>query len=254
MITRTVEPDKKIAFIVKNILVFEAETNNETVLSFFADGYPGMMYQQTENGMLAQPQNKKMPLLFIYGQTIKPVELIMQGSYKLIAFQLYPFVLKSFFNVQAETLNDDCYDVSEAKDGDKILDTLANKNNIQKQIEIITTYLYDLFEEKKSELDLTVRKAIQVILDNGGQVLIKELFKKLHVTERTFERRFLNEVGILPKQFCQVVQFQQSLEQLRSKEYLKLTDIVYGNGYADQSHFIRVFKAYTGNTPKKFAL
>jgi len=178
----------------------------------------------------------------------------MQGSYKLIAFQLYPFVLKSFFNIQAETLNDNCYDVCEAKDGDKIINALVNKNDIQKQIEIITKYLYDLFEEKKSALDLTVRKAIQIILDNGGQVLVKDLFEKLHVTERTFERRFLNEVGILPKQFCQVVQFQQSLEQLRSKEYSRLTDIVYNNGYADQSHFIRVFKAYTGITPKKFDL
>jgi len=254
MVTQTFEPDKKIAFIVKSILVFEADTTSETVLSFFADGYPGMMYQQTENGMLVRPQHKSMPVLFIYGQTIKPVELIMQGSYKLIAFQLYPFVLKSFFNIQAETLNDDCYDVCEAKDGDKIINALVNKNDIQKQIEIITKYLYDLFEEKKSALDLTVRKAIQIILDNGGQVLVKDLFEKLHVTERTFERRFLNEVGILPKQFCQVVQFQQSLEQLRSKEYSRLTDIVYNNGYADQSHFIRVFKAYTGITPKKFDL
>jgi AraC-like DNA-binding protein len=254
MITQTFEPDKKIAFIVKNILVFEAEKNSQTVLSFFADGYPGMMYQQTENGMLVQPQNKIMPVLFIYGQTVKPVELIIQGNYKVIAFQLYPFVLKSFFNVQAETLNDNCYDVRKAKDGEKIINALANTDNIQKQIALITANLYDLFEEKKSELDFTVRKAIQIILDNGGQILVKDISEKVHVTERTFERRFLNEVGLLPKQFCQVVQFQQSLEQLKSKEYSRLTDIVYNNGYADQSHFIRVFKAYTGNTPKKFAL
>jgi len=42
-----------------------------------------------------------MPLLFIYGQTIKPIELVIRGSYKLIAFQLYPFVIKSFYNLNA---------------------------------------------------------------------------------------------------------------------------------------------------------
>jgi len=129
---------------------------------------------------------------------------------------------------------------------------LGNNDNLQNQIKIISDYFYNLFEEKKSTLDFTVRKAIQIIIDNKGQILVKDIFEYLHVTERTFERRFLKEVGIPAKQFCQVVQFQQSFEQLTSKEYSKLTDIVYNNGYADQSHFIRVFKAYTGSTPKKF--
>jgi AraC-like DNA-binding protein len=28
--------------------------------------------------------------------------------------------------------------------------------------------------------------------------------------------------------------------------------VVYQNGYADQSHFIRVFKSFTGKTPGQF--
>jgi len=67
MITQTFEPDKKIALIVKNILVFEENTNEETVLPFFADGYPGIIFQQTEGGMLVQQKKKIMPELFIYG-------------------------------------------------------------------------------------------------------------------------------------------------------------------------------------------
>lgn len=254
MITETIEPDKKIALIVKNILVFGSDVKGETVLPFYADGYPGLIFQETEGGMLVRPQNKMMPALFIYGQTIKPVESVLYGNFKLLIFQLYPFVLKSFYDLNAEALNDDCYDVEKAKDGAEILQALINTNNVQKRVEIITDYVFNLFEEKKSKLDLTVRKALQIILDNKGQILVKDIFEKLHVTERTFERRFLKEVGISAKQFCQVVQFQQSFGQLTSKEYSRLTDVVYNNGYADQSHFIRVFKAYTGSTPKKFAL
>lgn len=253
MITQTFEPDNKIALIVKNILVFEEDTKEKTALQFFADGYPGIIFQQTEGGMLVQPQNKIMPELFIYGQTIKPVELILQGNYKLLIFQLYPFVLKSFYDLNAEDLNDTCYDVSTATCGDEVLHSLINTTALQERIKIITDYLFDLFEEKKSALDLTVRKAIQIILDNKGQILVKDIFEQLHVTERTFERRFLKEVGLSAKQFSQIVQFQQSFEQLTAKEYSRLTDIVFNNGFADQSHFIRVFKSYTGSTPKKFA-
>jgi hypothetical protein len=54
-----------------------------------------------------------MPALFLYGQTIQPIELVMSGAYKIILFQLYPFVLKSFFNVVPKDLNDNCYDLEQ---------------------------------------------------------------------------------------------------------------------------------------------
>lgn len=254
MIIQTIEPDKRIGLIVKNILVYQDDKPGETKLSFFADGYPGIVFQQTETGMRAEPQDKLMPSVFVYGQTIRPVELIMQGRYEMIAFQLYPFVLKSFYNLDAGTLNDSCYDVSEAGSGDVLLRDLLFAAGREERIAVMTEYLYGLFEERRSELDLTIREAIQIFLDSKGQVLVKDIFAKLHLTQRTFERRFLKEVGISAKQFCQIVQFQQSFQQLTSKEYTKLTDVVFSNGYADQSHFIRVFKAFTGTTPRKFSL
>lgn len=111
---KTVNPDKSISLFVKNILVFEeTEINQKTVLPFFADGYPGLMFQDTENGLLVSPHNKQMPLLFLYGQTIKPIELVIEGTYKLIIFQLYPFVLKNFFNIRAKDVNDGCYDLQQ---------------------------------------------------------------------------------------------------------------------------------------------
>ena len=42
------------------------------------------------------------------------------------------------------------------------------------------------------------------------------------------------------------------IERVAGKDYTTLTDIVYENGFADQSHFIKVFKAFTGKTPKAF--
>ena len=81
---------------------------------------------------------------------------------------------------------------------------------------------------------------------------MKKYQSELKLNERTLERRFLNEVGLSPKQFSKIIQFQLSLEQLTLKDFTKLTDIVYENGFADQSHFIKVFKAFTGKTPKTF--
>src|SRR6187402_178919 len=102
---KTIIPNKSISPFVKNILVFEeSETNLKTALPFFADGYPGMIYHETTNGLIVNPHNKLMPPLFLYGQTINPIELAITGEYKLILFQLYPFVLKSFFNIEAKNI------------------------------------------------------------------------------------------------------------------------------------------------------
>jgi AraC-like DNA-binding protein len=249
---KTLNPDKSISLFVKNILVFDEENNQKKVLPFFADGYPGLMFQDTENGLLVSPHNKQMPLLFLYGQTIKPIELVIQGNYKLIIFQLFPFVLKSFFNVTAKEINDGCYDLQHLENGNYITNQLLESSDCEIRIEILSNLLLNIFQAKRETLDFQIRQAIQIIIDNKGQIGIGQICNKLNITERTFERRFLKEVGISAKQFSTIIQFQSSLQQLTVKDFTKLTDIVYSNGYADQSHFIKVFKAFTGKTPKAF--
>jgi AraC-like DNA-binding protein len=251
----TIPPDQLIALFVKNILVFEEEDKlQQTVLPFFADGYPGLMFQDTDNGLLVHPHNKSMPVFFLYGQTIRPIELVLNGRYRLIVFQLYPFVFKRFFNVNPKDLNDNCYNLETAGNAavTGIIDQLKHIAGIQERVAIISSFLLSNFQTKKESLDFTVRQAIQIILDNRGKVSISSLPAMLHVTARTLERRFSDEVGVTLKQFSTIIQFQLSLEQLSVKDYSKLSDIVYENGFADQSHFIKVFKAFTGRTPKVF--
>ncbi|HEX8378196.1 MAG TPA: helix-turn-helix domain-containing protein [Pedobacter sp.] len=252
---KTANPDKSISLFVKNILVFEEDEQNlKTVLPFFADGYPGLIFQETVNGLLVKPHEKLMPKFFLYGQTISPIELAMTGPYKLIVFQLYPFVLKSFFNVEPKDLNDNCYDLTDFANnlGADTLTKLNRTNSAQERINTITIFLRLLFQNKQKELDLTIAAAIQKILSAKGKLNIGSLCQELNLTERTFERRFVNLVGVTAKQFSKIIQFQQSLEQLTVKDYTKLSDIVYSNGFADQSHFIKVFKSFTGKTPLVF--
>jgi len=253
MTSQTLTPPPPISLFVKSILIFEeTNPNQKTILPFFADGYPGLIFQETDNGLVVHPHNKKMPSLFLYGQTVKPIEMALDGRYKLLIFQLHPFVLGSFFNVPTNEIKDECYDLLQMENGTEIVKSL-NAVDTNKRIAIITDLLYGIFMRKREMLDLTIAQSIQLIIGSKGQVSIKALCRQLHITERTFERRFVKEVGISAKQFAQINQFQQSLQQLTLKEFTKLSDVVYANGFADQSHFIRVFKAFTGRTPKKFS-
>ncbi len=254
MFAENFTPPDSIALFVKNISVFESTAaNRQTTLPFYADGYPGLMFQQTQNGLRVQPHDKQMPVLFLYGQTLKPIELVMDGTYKLIGFQLYPFVLRQFFGVNPKDINDDCYDLAAIPEVSEMIIELQSQPHFEQRIAIISHFLAERFIEKKERLDFTVRDAIQLILGSNGLLPIGALCHTVGLNERTLERKFVNEVGVSPKQFSRIIQFQQSFEQLTGQDFKKLTDVVYENGFADQSHFIKVIKAFTGKTPKHFS-
>ncbi|MGG6231258.1 helix-turn-helix domain-containing protein [Tenacibaculum sp. SDUM215027] len=250
-----ITPDKTTSLFVKDILVFKSlDKNITTHLPFFADGYPGFLFYESDGGLKVNPHNKAMPNIFLYGQTIHPVELEIVGAYQVIVFQLYPFVLRTFFDVIPESINDNCYYLEniEGNDISEFTNQLLASKTVENRIDLISNLLLFYFEKKKENLDFKIRQAIQQIMKCKGQENINTIAENIELNIRTFERRFLKETGLSPKQFSKIIQFQASLKQLTVKDFSKLTDVVYENGYSDQSHFIRVFKAFTGKTPKKF--
>jgi len=98
----------------------------------------------------------------------------------------------------------------------------------------------------------SIQQAISLILKNNGQIMVKELLEQLYMTERTFERNFMSQVGLTPKQFAKIVQFQSSLNKLTQAKFDKLVEVGLDSGFSDQSHFIKAFKKYTGQTPSYY--
>ncbi len=255
MLTGTKKYSDQLKPYIKDVLVFEEREQNATTnLPFFADGYPGVVFSITTSGLFLHPKNKRLSDFFLYGQTIEPIEIYMEGAYKMIVFQLYPFATKILLGVDPKELNDDCYDLTELWNSTKAtnLGALRTADSTPKQIDTISTFLAALAEKRSLNADQSVLLAINLILQFKGQITIKELTDKLFLTERTIERRFAKEIGIAPKIFCKIIQFQSSLSQISITEKSTMMDVVYKNGFTDQSHFIKTFKKYAGITPSEF--
>lgn len=248
---QSIEPCEELCPFVKNILVFKGEDKSaDTNLPFFADGFPGMLYHNADRLAIA-PHQKEFPGLFIYGQTIRPIEIQIKGAFTIIIFQLYPFVLKSLFEIRPEAITDNCYEIP---DFERAVGNCkqSTANHTALVIDAITKQLLALVHNKKHCIDPLVKYAIEKIMLEQGQLSLTQLAEELHISKRTLERRFLDETALQPKLFAKIIQFQHSLAQISIKDFDKLTDVVYQNGYADQSHFIRVFKSFTGKSPGSF--
>jgi AraC-like DNA-binding protein len=251
---------QKIDFIIPqdlepyiNCIIQQEKTpaDSQTHIPIYADGYPGIMFHQTKKEFYLQPKGKKLSELFLYGQTLKPISLEAEGPVKFVVFQLYPFASKYLLGVDPRVLNDECFDLLQLKhiDVESYRKKLVAAGDLEKEILILADLVRDLIQSHQLPQDDKVQQAIDLIIRHKGQVSIKHLREELFVTERTIERKFMAETGLTPKQFAKIIQFQSSLNQLNQAKYDKLVEVSADSGFADQSHFIRTFKKYTGQTP-----
>src|SRR5690606_28210884 len=112
MDTTKIIAENNLELFVKEIFIMEElDISHDARLSFFADGYPGVVYLQSEQGYLL-PRMKPLTAFFLYGQMIAPYKLSIRTPYLMIAFQLYPFAAKLLFDVDPRKLNDECVDLS----------------------------------------------------------------------------------------------------------------------------------------------
>jgi len=226
-------------------------TDSHTNIPLYADGYPGIMFQQSENGFHLLPKGKALSELFLYGQTIDPISLDVRGPHNYVVVQLYPFASKYLLNIDPRVLNDECFDLLQIDyvDINGFQEKLKNTKDLKEQVDIISTLMRALIKSHNVYENDTVQKAISLIISSEGQIKIKALLDILPLSERTLERSFKAYVGLSPKQFSKIIQFQSSLNQLTEAKFEKLTDVGLDSGFSDQSHFIRTFKSYTGQTP-----
>ena len=246
---------KSLAPFVKDIFLLESnEINTEHKFPFYADGYPGIIYSKSTNPFYLQPRNKKLSDFYLYGQTIEPISLDTKGAFQLVGIRLYPFAVRILLGIDPKALNDDCLDLMlvENVDTQRTLEKLRQTEDRSDIVEILADYFNELLQNASINPDYRIKLATNLILNTNGTISIKEVRDRLYVAERTLERHFLKEIGVTPKQFAKIIQFSSSMKQITETDYYNLTEIGYGQGFADQSHFIRTFKRYTGKTPKEF--
>jgi AraC-like DNA-binding protein len=242
------------SFISNYVQYFWVLKNNSQQKSFktIVDGCPGLIFQNSEQGSFYQ-NNKKISNLFIFGQATRFAEILV-GPSVTIGVCFYPQALKLVFGLNAHELTDTCLDIDSIakKHGKYLKEQLLNAQSVTAQIDLLATYIHLNAEKNQAQQDKIIKYVLLLMIQSGGSILLKELQQQVKISERSLERRFKQHVGISPKLFSRICGFQSSLAQLNSNGYHKLSDVAYANGYADQSHFIRTFKAFSGLSPYQF--
>lgn len=69
------------------------------------------------------------------------------------------------------------------------------------------------------------------------------------LSHRHFTARFREAVGLAPKAWCRVQRFGRALDRLAAEPAITWAELAAAEGYADQAHFAREFRALAGLSP-----
>jgi AraC-like DNA-binding protein len=98
--------------------------------------------------------------------------------------------------------------------------------------------------------DAVAGAAVRTLEAAHGRLRIADLARDLGFGRDRFEKRFRATVGCSPKQFASLVRLRRAFT-LRG-EGADLTRAAHGAGYHDQSHFVRDFRRFLGEAPRRF--
>ncbi|HAA22790.1 MAG TPA: AraC family transcriptional regulator [Cytophagales bacterium] len=99
------------------------------------------------------------------------------------------------------------------------------------------------------QIDGRLLEAMHQILEARGGLHLAGL--DVGVSERQLRRLFGYYFGESPKTFAKIVRFQNILAAKPSTPSLRQDKLFYDEGYYDQAHFIKEFKAFYGVTPTR---
>ena len=179
-------------------------------------------------------------------------DMTFNGKYSFLQIIFQPHGLYTLFNFSPLEIADkivwseDIFD-SEIK---LIHEKLCGAESVAAMAEIVNIWLLKYLNKHKwiGYKDVITATA-NLITKNAGLINLDALTNYACMSMRNFERIFINETGMSPKQLCCICRFNNALEKKLNHPSLNWTTIAHQSGYYDQMHLIKDFKRFCGEAP-----
>lgn len=254
---QTFQPHPDLASLVKCHWTLEvpAETNSQRQ-RIVPDGCLEMIFilgddikrYTSENEFIIQPR------ALIVGQITEPFIIEPMGYVHCFAARFYPFGFANFVTIPIKNLANKETPIEQLfgeKPAKELEQKIIQATDTNERIAIIEKFLLEKFSNQRT-IDSIVKLTVDAILATRGNTSISAILKEDPTKRRQLERKFLNQIGISPKQLSKVIRLQTALKLLLNQQSENLTQIAYESEYYDQAHFNRDFREFTGINPKEF--
>jgi AraC-like DNA-binding protein len=216
---------------------------------------PGIVFQHhnghspLDNIVTRSGFRQGAPTLFVYGQITEPGIMHHKNvPFTTIQVVLKPHALQTLLGIKASALTNAVVPLNEFAAEDLNL-RLMEAGSTRECIALVTGFLAAKLMRAKTR-DCLIEESLSLIQKSAGCISVKFLLERLNISERQFERRFIQTVGIAPQFYIRVKRFNAAIRLMQTRQFEKMTDVAHALNFYDQSHFIRDIKAFSGITPK----
>jgi AraC-like DNA-binding protein len=199
---------------------------------------------------------------FIYNDEDYWVELI--GSpVKRKALRCFPGC--SYFGVRLAPgycLSLDDYDLAEITDNEIIFKSSElNLDFFMERLRLLSSLQdkADLFlavfagDITSAYANSVVASAMQIINMRKGAISVLDIGRQTGYSERQLARLLGASLNLSPKTLCRITRLQNAIHNILNNPCQSNIGFIANLAYADQAHFQREFKEFTGLTPQEFA-
>ncbi|MBD0777363.1 AraC family transcriptional regulator [Maribacter sp. ANRC-HE7] len=226
----------------------------ETVLPS-GKGFMVFQHQGRFRGMM-DTKEQSVPKYYTIGQQTKTYTLFSDHETNaLTGVAFKPTGLYHFFGQNMSLLTNTPADSKTVLGSDLTHFETSYEKELRagKKVELVEQLLLDLLEDKKYVPNF-IDIAIDMMDRSLGCEPITKVTKKLNVSERYFQKKFKEVVGIAPSVYNRMVRFNNLFSQIDAEDQNNYKTLVALFNYYDLAHFSKDFKKYCGESPKKFHL
>ncbi len=250
------QPHGAITRFVEYFWTCECRQDDAVVtLQTFANVVSGIIFQHHNGRSALGPTlmrrhlagNGDVPTSFVYGKRTQPNQTFATGPFALTGVVFKPQGLSTLLNIHPAQVNNGPIALDEF--GKKSIgEELLNARSQHERLVRLSEFLRAHVDASQPE-DALVTGGLDLIHQGIHSIRVPRLLDSLGISERQFERRFVRAVGVSPHHYIRIVRFQEAVRRIKTYQFERLSDLAYDLNYADQSHFIKDIKQFSGCTP-----
>jgi AraC-like DNA-binding protein len=128
---------------------------------------------------------------------------------------------------------------------------LKKTNDNSEILSLIETWILGISSNAIPFCDY-IEKAVSLLEKSNGSIKVAELSAMIYKSQRQFERRFQELIGLSPKHFSKIIQLHNVINLMQKKDYSSIQDLSYKANFYDAPSFSKRFKDLTGFSPSEF--
>ena len=247
-------PPIELASWIKLFWVFESRSNESVPETIVADGFPELIihFRSPFAEVDRAGQFLKQPAAVACGQLTRPLVLHSSLDAGMIGIRFQPSGMAPFLSTSMQALTDARVPAENTfVDVDQLIEEIAESSNDAQRIAACNRFLIRSIDLDRE--NVCIRRALESIMLTRGRISVESLATLTGTSRRSLELAFQREVGTSPKMYCRITRFRHILDAMSENgPSVNWVQIALDSGFFDQSHLIRDFRRFAGDSPTSF--